>query len=180
MKLYCISGICIIAMILVASSLRPGRQPSLTPNTTTMKLNAGIITTKLKESKEFYQRVLNFGVTFENEFYVLMHTPDKKAELSFLQPNHESQQPIFHSPYGGQGVFLTIEVPNADAEYKRIKELGLEIIVPIRSEPWGDRHFSFYDPNKVAIDIVTYSAPVQEEPKEKKSKDKTSLIPVHL
>jgi len=43
-----------------------------------MKLNAGIITSKLDESKAFYQDVLGFGVTFENEFYVLLHTPDKK------------------------------------------------------------------------------------------------------
>jgi hypothetical protein len=41
-----------------------------------MKMNAGIVTKKLKESKTFYERVLNFGVTFENDFYLLMHTPN--------------------------------------------------------------------------------------------------------
>lgn len=124
-----------------------------------MKLNAGVITTKLAESKEFYQRVLNFGVTFENEFYLLMHTPDQQTSFAFLLPDHPSQQPIFQTAFNGKGMFLTIEVEDADAEYKRIKDLGVNIIVPIRDEPWGDRHFAFYDPNGIGIDIVKYSAP---------------------
>ena len=37
-----------------------------------MKLNAGIITEKLAESKAFYTQVLQFGVTFENDFYLLL------------------------------------------------------------------------------------------------------------
>lgn len=124
-----------------------------------MKLNAGVVTAKLAESKEFYQRVLNFGVTFENDFYVLMHTPDQQTSFAFLLPNHPTQQPIFQPAFAGKGMFLIIEVEDADAEYKRIKDLGVEIAVPIRDEPWGDRHFAFYDPNGIGIDIVKYSAP---------------------
>ena len=56
-----------------------------------MKLNAGIITEKLAESKAFYTQVLQFGVTFENDFYLLLHTPNHEAEISFLLPNHPSQ-----------------------------------------------------------------------------------------
>lgn len=126
-----------------------------------MKLNAGIVTDKLAESKAFYQRVLNFGVTFENDFYLLLHTPDQATNLAFLLPNHPSQQPIFQAPFAGKGMFITIEVDDADAEYNRIKGLGIDIAVPIRDEPWGDRHFSFYDPNGIGIDIVKYSAPQQ-------------------
>lgn len=50
-----------------------------------MKLNAGIVTAKIAESKKFYTEVLGFGVTFENDFYLLLHTPNKQAEISFLQ-----------------------------------------------------------------------------------------------
>ncbi|WP_315819762.1 VOC family protein [Paraflavitalea speifideaquila] len=124
-----------------------------------MKLNAGVITAKLAESKDFYQRVLNFGVNFENDFYVLMHTPDQQAQFALLLPNHPSQQPIFQPAFDGKGMFLTIEVDDVDSEYKRIKDLGVNITVPIRDEPWGDRHFAVYDPNGVGIDIVKYAAP---------------------
>lgn len=124
-----------------------------------MKLNAGIITEKLAESKAFYTQVLQFGVTFENDFYLLLHTPNQEAEISFLLPNHPSQQPLFQKPFTQQGVYLTIEVENVDDYYYKLKEQGVPIAIDLREEPWGDRHFAIIDPNGIGIDIVTYSAP---------------------
>ena len=124
-----------------------------------MKLNAGVITDKLSESKAFYTENLGFGVTFENEFYLLMHTPNQQAEISFLLPNHPTQQPFFHAAYNGNGMYLTIEMDEVDALYEELKKKGVEIKVEIRDEPWGDRHFSIEDPNGIGIDIVKYSAP---------------------
>ncbi|WP_373811417.1 MULTISPECIES: VOC family protein [Bacteroidales] len=49
-----------------------------------------ILTPKLTETKEFYTQILGFGVTFENEFYLLLHTPTREAEISFLLPHHPS------------------------------------------------------------------------------------------
>ena len=124
-----------------------------------MKLNAGIITEKLAESKAFYTQVLQFGVTFENDFYLLLHTPNQEAEISFLLPNHPSQQPLFQKPFTQQGVYLTIEVENVDEYYHKLKEQDVPIAIALREEPWGDRHFAIIDPNGIGIDIVTYSAP---------------------
>lgn len=124
-----------------------------------MKLNAGIITEKLVESKSFYTEKLEFGVVFENEFYLLMHTPNKQAEISFLLPNHPTQQPLFHKAFDGQGIYLTIEVNDIDAFYKNLKAKNVEIKVELRVEPWGDKHFAIEDPNGIGIDIVTYTKP---------------------
>lgn len=122
-----------------------------------MKLNAGIITEKLAETKKFYTEVLNFGVTFENEFYLLMHTPSKSSEISFLLPNHPSQQALFQKPFKGEGMYLTIEVDDVDSLYQALKKKGVEIKIEIRNEPWGDRHFAIQDPNGIGIDLVKYS-----------------------
>jgi catechol 2,3-dioxygenase-like lactoylglutathione lyase family enzyme len=124
----------------------------------TMKMNAGIITDKLEQTKTFYTEVLNFGITFENDFYLLMHTPDHGAEISFLLPDHPSQQPLFQSRFNGKGVYLTIEVNDVDAEYERMRKAGIPIVIALRDEPWGDRHFAIVDPNGIGIDIVTYKA----------------------
>ncbi|MFJ1365782.1 VOC family protein [Capnocytophaga canimorsus] len=124
-----------------------------------MKLNAGIITEKLAETKAFYTEILNFGVSFENEFYLLLHTPNQEAEISFLFPNHPSQQPIFQKPFQNQGVYLTIEVENVDEVYKELKNKNIPIEIELRNEPWGDRHFAIKDPNGIDIDIVTYTEP---------------------
>jgi catechol 2,3-dioxygenase-like lactoylglutathione lyase family enzyme len=126
-------------------------------NQTNMKLNAGIITKKLAETKAFYSKFLGFGVTFENEFYLLLHTPDKKVEISFLLPDHPSQQPLFKKAFKGQGMYFTIEVEDADKVYKDLKMKGAAIKIDIRNEPWGDRHFAIEDPNGIGIDIVKYS-----------------------
>lgn len=124
-----------------------------------MKLNAGVITEKLQESKDFYTKFLDFGVTFENEFYILMHTPDKSAEISFLKPNHPSQKPIFQKPFTGEGTYLTIEVENVDEFYEKLKSKNVEIEIELRDETWGDRHFAIVDPNGIGIDILTHTKP---------------------
>ncbi|STZ27266.1 Glyoxalase-like domain [Myroides odoratus] len=128
-------------------------------NNYNMKLNAGIITEKLAETKKFYTEVLDFGVSFENKFYILLHTPNKAFEISFLLPNHPSQKPIFQSEFLGNGVYLTIEVDNVDEVYKKLKDKGVKMEVEIRDEEWGDRHFAIKDPNGIGIDIVTYTKP---------------------
>jgi len=127
-----------------------------------MKLNAGIITSKLSETKAFYTGKLGFGVTFENEFYLLLHTPGGASELSFLLPEHPSQQPLFHKAFQGQGMYLTIEVDDVDKLYKELKNKGVPIQIELRDEPWGDRHFAVTDPNGIGIDLVKYS-PQQEK-----------------
>jgi len=126
-----------------------------------MKLNAGIITKKLKETKAFYTQLLGFGVTFENEFYLLLHTPNKQAEISFLLPDHPTQQPLFQPIFGGKGIYLTIEVDDVDQIYQQLKAKGASIKIAIRDEPWGDRHFAIEDPNGIGIDIVTHTPPAK-------------------
>ena len=57
-----------------------------------MKLNAGILTEKLAETKAFYTQHLGFGVTFENEFYLLFIRLISKQSYRFsyqtIQPNN--------------------------------------------------------------------------------------------
>lgn len=128
-----------------------------------MKMNAGIITDKLTETKEFYTTVLGFGVSFENDFYLLLHTPNHSAEISFLLPHHPTQQPLFQKPFQQQGVFVTLEVDDVDALYRELKERGIDIVVDMRDEYWGDRHFAILDPNGVGIDIVRFQKPEGDE-----------------
>lgn len=123
-----------------------------------MKLNAGIVTPHLAATKAFYTTHLGFGVTFENDFYLLLHTPDHTAEISFLLPDHPSQQPLFHKAFQGQGMYLTLEVNDVDELYARLKD-RVPIRIDIRDEPWGDRHFAIEDINGIAIDIVRYQPP---------------------
>ena len=121
-----------------------------------MKLNAGILTEKILDTKSFYVKNLGFKVKFENDFYLLLTTPNGKDKLSFLKPNHPTQHPFFHKPFLGKGMYLTIEIENIDNLYKNLKNTDIEIKVEIRNEEWGERHFAIEDPNGIGIDIVKY------------------------
>jgi len=125
-------------LLITAFSLIVGWTNAQTTNK--MKLNAGIITEKLAETKEFYTNVLGFGVSFENDFFLLMHTPDQSAEISFF-------------------TYLTIEVADVDKIYEQLKNKNVSIEFEIRDEVWGDRHFAIVDPNGIGIDIVTHTKP---------------------
>jgi len=128
-----------------------------------MRLNAGIVTDKFTETKAFYTEILGFGVSFENEFYLLMQTPNKQDEISFLLPNHPSQPPIFQTPFNGEGMYLTIEMDDVDTLYKELRKKGVEIKVDMRDEIWGDRHFVIVDPNGIGIDLVKHTPPEEQE-----------------
>ncbi len=122
-------------------------------------MNAGIITAKLRETKEFYTTVLGFTVKFENEWFVLLQTPGGEDMISFLQAGHPSQQPVFQQAFPGKGVYLTVELENVDEIYAQIKRKNVPVEVELRNETWGDRHFAIIDPNGIGIEIVRYTAP---------------------
>lgn len=65
---------------------------------------SGIITDKLRESREFYTENFAFKVAFENEWFILLHLGD--FQLGFMQPNHPTQNPIFQTEFGGKGVWF--------------------------------------------------------------------------
>lgn len=122
-----------------------------------MSFYNGIVTNKLRESKEFYTKILVFSVKFENEWFVLLERDGR--ELAFMQPDLEFQNQVFRGEYGGKGLWLTVEVGDVKTEYERIKNLGVPIVVELRQEEWGETHFSIADPNGIGVDFVNYKAP---------------------
>ena len=124
-----------------------------------LSLTAGVVTSKLHACKQFYTSHFGFQVIYESDWFVLLATPDAKQQVSFLQPEHASQQALFQPAFAGKGVYFTLEVADVEAEYERLKKAGIPILIELRQEPWGDTHFAIQDPAGVAVDIVTYQAP---------------------
>jgi catechol 2,3-dioxygenase-like lactoylglutathione lyase family enzyme len=123
-----------------------------------MRLNTGIITDKLEETKSFYVDKLGFSILWEADWFILLATPNGADTISFLVPNHPTQElSNFRKPFNGNGIYLTIEVENVDSYYEEIKKSGTNIALDIRSEVWGDRHFALIDPNNIGIDFVTHT-----------------------
>ena len=79
-----------------------------------------------------------------------------------MLPDQPTQPKIFHHAYDGNGVIFSVEVNDADTAYAYAKKLSLDIVLTLRSEDWGQRHFSIKDPNGVYIDIVQAITPTKE------------------
>ena len=47
-----------------------------------------------------------------------------------------------------QNICIAFSVDNIDYEYKKVIELGVEIIEKPKTRPWGAKNMSFYDPDK--------------------------------
>ena len=121
-----------------------------------MSFYNGIVTSRLEESKQFYTNKLGFTVKFENEWFVLLTRGER--ELAFMLPKLEFQSEIFRDEFAGKGLWVTIEVENVAAEYEKIKAMEVSIAVELRTEEWGETHFSVVDPNGIGIDFVHYKA----------------------
>lgn len=120
----------------------------------TKQLTVGINTDRHTQCRDFYLTHFGFTVDFENDWYIQVLSPDKTFLLAFLQPNHPSQPPITTPAFQGEGLWLALEVADVDAEYERLAKV-LPITVPIKDEPWGERHFVVTDPAGVGVNIMT-------------------------
>ena len=115
----------------------------------------------LVAAKSFYTDNLGFDVVFSNDWYV--HLVSKSGvQVGFMLPELPNQPPIFQEQYSGKGVIFSLEVDDADAAFAAAKEKSLNIVLELRSEEWGQRHFCIQDPNGVHLDIVQAIEPTEE------------------
>lgn len=123
-----------------------------------MKIWSGVVTEKVRESKDFYVNLFGCEVLYEgdDDWFVLLQLGG--GELGLMKPGQASQAQIFHKAFQGQGAWIAIDVEDVDAEYRRIRALGIPIEADIRDEPWGDRHFVVVDPNGIGVDVVQHGA----------------------
>ena len=115
----------------------------------------------LDEAKSFYTENFGFDVVFSGDWYI--HLVSKSGiQVGFLLPDQPSQPPIFQKPYLGDGVIFSLEVKDADTAYAAAKLKSLNIVLELRSEDWGQRHFCIQDPNGIYLDIVQSFEPTEE------------------
>ena len=51
---------------------------------------------------------------------------------------------------------LTIEVPDVDEAHANAVAMGVQILYPLTTEPWGVRRFHVADPNGVVINVMSH------------------------
>lgn len=124
-------------------------------------LSSIIVTDKRQECRDFYVRWLGFEVVFEASWFVYLASQgDRAFGIAFMAPDHPSRPPGPET-FNGKGMFITLQVEDARAEFERLRAEGLAVAYPLRDEPWGQRRFALYDPSGTWVDIIEQIEPAE-------------------
>jgi uncharacterized glyoxalase superfamily protein PhnB len=111
----------------------------------------------VRAAAAFYRDVFGFGTTFESSWYVSLSHGG--SELALLDPGHETIPEGFRGS-AAAGVLLNLEVDDVDAVYADLSgRPDVEVVLPLRSEDFGQRHFILAGPDRVLVDVITPIAP---------------------
>lgn len=112
-----------------------------------------IVTTgAVRECRDFYSRLFNARVLFQQSWYV--HLSIDGWEIGFLHPQHPTKLPVFKHAILSRGICLALEVDNVRKLYDEFQEQKVEIFAPIEEFGAGELTFSVLDPAGVVINIV--------------------------
>lgn len=112
-------------------------------------------------SARFYTEHMGFRDVFRSDWYVsLAHRENPAYELAILQRAHQTIPEGFREP--SSGLLLNFEVSDARAEYERLRAAGLRVVLPLRDEAFGQRHFIGVDPGGVMVDVIEEIPPSPE------------------
>ena len=112
-----------------------------------------LCTDRLDASRDYYCALLDLEVAFECSWYTsLRGGPDGSRRVDFIPPGHGSVP----APYGrpAAGVVVTVDVDDVGAVHARALGLGLDVVLTLRDEEFGQRHFMVRDPNGLLLDVV--------------------------
>lgn len=99
----------------------------------------------------FYRETFGFEVTFESDWYVSLRRD--RFELALLAHDHATVPEGYRDP-PGVGL-VNLEVTDADAVYRDvIDRCGLEPVVTLRDEDFGQRHFILAGPDRTLVDVI--------------------------
>lgn len=111
-----------------------------------------ICSEKLQESKAFYSNLLGFKEVVDIGWYVQLCSPkDENLQVAFVEHNHDSIPKEYREL--PKGVVVTVEVENADQVFSTAQSMKLPVVVPLKNEVWGQRHFMTLDPNGLLVDV---------------------------
>jgi catechol 2,3-dioxygenase-like lactoylglutathione lyase family enzyme len=120
-----------------------------------------LMTADVAGTAAFYQAHFGFVPLFTADWYVhLQLEGDPSVNLAVLDGQHETIPPAGRGRVSG--MLLNFEVDDPDAVHERFKAAGLPILLSLRDEAFGQRHFITSDPNGVLIDIIKPIPPTGE------------------
>jgi uncharacterized glyoxalase superfamily protein PhnB len=109
-------------------------------------------------SQRFFTRHLGYTERAAAEGFASLTREDAAVDVVLLARGTEVL-PADQRNQHASGMILAFTGTGIDMEEKRLRTEGVEITMPLREEPWGERLFQIKDPNGVVIQFVEWVAP---------------------
>ncbi|MFB7663288.1 VOC family protein [Kitasatospora sp. NPDC056138] len=124
-------------------------------------LGLALLTDDTVASSRFYIDHFGFKPVVDFGWYVSLHHDEHPAHIiDFVERGHPSMPEDFRAQPTA-GVCLAFVVEDATAAQARLRAAGVEIAVPLRDEPWGQRRFNVWSPEGVLIEVLQ---PIDPDP----------------
>ena len=109
-----------------------------------------IYSNDLEKSKDFYIDFLDMELAMDMGWVLTFVSKENPtAQISIFQNKD-------NFPLDNSAIFLSIEVSNIEAYYKKAMQQKIAIEYPITDEDWGVRRFFVKDPNGVTINLLSH------------------------
>jgi uncharacterized glyoxalase superfamily protein PhnB len=103
-----------------------------------------------------------FTVNIDLGWYVnTQHPGHPQYSLDFVREDHESW-PERMRGREVTGALLAFLVEDVDAEFERLSGAGVEVVMDLVTEPWGQRRFQLAGPDGLLIEVLQAVAPDPE------------------
>lgn len=112
-------------------------------------------------SRSFFTTHLGYEERMAADGFSSLSRPDAAADIVLLRrgmeilPSDQRDQRA-----GGLILAFTLDQGIAHEEH-RLRDAGVDITMPLREEPWGERLFQITDPNGVVVQFVEWASPTR-------------------
>ena len=112
----------------------------------TEQLVVELLVRDLRRSVQFYL-ALGFHLLGEKDGFASLAWEDHRL---FLDQRDDLPEPPAHPVMN-----VRVMVPDVDAHWRRVHELGLRVVAPIGDRPYGLRDFAIADPDGFGVRFAT-------------------------
>jgi uncharacterized glyoxalase superfamily protein PhnB len=121
-----------------------------------------ILSENVKQASSFYTEVLGFKQLVAMDWYASHeHTEFEGVYLDIIKTDHEAAGKYLEN-HTTTGTMIALIVTDANKELSRIQKHGVDIIMKIQDEPWGQRRFQILGPDEVVIEVIERIPPDME------------------
>lgn len=117
-------------------------------------------TDNFERTRTFYSAHFGAKTIFDNGDYLALGFDGLAcSQLHFMRAGSASPTGSARAP---DGVFISFQVADVDAEHDRLKAAGVSISSELSDQPWGARVFGVTDPNGLSVTIFSPREPSEE------------------